>query len=343
MSKDEKKTEQEMLPDIVETPEELALDVAGIEDDRLMQTINLPTYSDVTDQKVLKSVRDLFKGFDFDPTGNIAAVFEKPESLSGFIQRTFDEISRVTSMQRGNVACSNAAAMSRLWYMSNYLNRALDQGAYGTAVYNKLHQDLGISVGYIYQLRAISTNLSVTDCYLLGLRGITSSTLRRLAYKVKDADKRKAMIKAFVDELPKLMDTSIMERAKRKFIAAINGDSAEDFEAASTTDPSAGGAGYEVSPEYDDLKAHIELWTKMLKKPSQDEPCETFCNAAANFYIGAYLPEAEKHLATMKENIASFKAIIATVKNNLDDIVKELESVEKGSVLQNEDGNEPSK
>lgn len=174
------------------------------EDSMLVEGILLPTYEDLTEQNVLKNVREVFHGFSFDSTENFGKRFQDINQLAQYVEASSTDIKACRRKAETADLLQRAAAMARFWYLGTVLDRALKQGSYGTSASGKLASLLGKAVSYIYQIRAVAERLTVTDCYLLGMRGCDSTTLRQLA-QIRDDATRSAVIKAFIDSF---VDTS---------------------------------------------------------------------------------------------------------------------------------------
>ncbi len=304
------------------------------EDQTLCKGILLPTYDDMTDQKVLKNVRDIFKGFSFDSTDNYGVKFKDTEQLAEYVQASMEDITTCRSKAEASELIQRSASMARFWYMGAVLDKALTEGAYGTAASNKLAVALKKSVPYIYQIRAVATKLTVTDCYLLGMRGCDSTILRKLA-QIKDDEIRKGIIKAFIEMYINTADRNQLLAARKALVNAINADQKTDFIEVSTSDPVAGGSNILVSPEYQAVVSELNSWTKMLKKASQEATITKFCNATASFYLTKEAPDAEKHMEEVKTFAETVRQLIATVKANLADAESELQSLQATEVLDN--------
>lgn len=294
------------------------------EDPSLAPVVNLPGYEETTEQKVLLSVKKLFKGFEGKSAAELK--FESVDGLSTYTENTMSEIRRVRQDAESSDLLNKAAVMSRFWYLGTTVDTALKNGGYGTNAINKLSTALRKSLTYLYQMRAVAVRLTVVDCYLLGMRGLDTTHLRQLA-QVKDDATRKGLMKAFVDSIRDTSDKAAMDRAKKAFVAALRSAGSLSEEALNTSDPFNGGSDVQVSPEWNDLMQNIELWTRLLKKPSDTKKTEAICNALADFYLKETAPDAEIRLSEVKEHAETLKAMVKATKDNLEDILKELDSM----------------
>ena len=300
------------------------------EDPSLSADIRFPVYANLNEQKVLKSVQDVFKGFSHDATG-AGQQFKDTAALAQYTDNTMADIKNIRRAAEASQRCHDAAAMARFWYLGETINNALTSGRYGTSAVNSLATQLKKSIPYIYQIRAVATKLTVVDCYLLGVRGLTSTHLRKLA-QVKDDDIRKAIIDAFIEATPDTVDEQRNEQAVRRFVAAINEQQNASLTEAATSDPMNGGSDTEVSDEYSKVTKQIGMWLRMLSKLAQDEPAENLCNAMADFYLPASTPDAQEHLDALKEQAGKLEAAIKATQANFEDILKELASLKNAEL-----------
>ena len=310
------------------------------EDQSLVDVIALPTYDDLTDAKVLGNVKDVFKGFDYDTNENMGKKFEDTSALAEYVHNSMQDIRTVRYRAEASELLQKGAAMARFWYIGDSMNKALIQGDYGTSAYNKLATEMRKSVPYIYQIRAVATKLTVTDCYLLGIRGCDSTTLRKLA-QVKDDTMRTSILRAFVDLVKDTSDRDVMEAAKRNLVAAINMDQKTDFLDVSTSDPSQGGGEVNVTIEYQEVMQQLGKWQKMLKKPIDGDTCDAFYNALEGFYMSETTPDAEHRLDEVVGEAEKTKAVMEATITVLKDNILQIESLTATAITDSE-GNKVS-
>lgn len=299
--------------------------VEETEDPSIAAVIALPGYDAMTDQKVIKSVKSLFNGFEYD--ADAGGRFETTEQLATYTQNTMEDIKRVRKSSEATDLVNKAAIMARFWYLGSTINDALVKGNYGTGAVNKLATALRKSIPYIYQIRAVATKLTAVDCYLLGMRGLDSTHLRKLA-QVKDDSVRSGIISAFIEAYSDTSDPSKIDKAKKQLVSAVNANQNISAEELGTSDPLNGGTDVLVSDEWHAAMRAMNEWTRMLKKPSSEAPTDALCNALADFYLKETVPDAEERLAEIKECAVALKALMQAVTNNLADAIKELDGLE---------------
>jgi len=320
----------------IEEREELALEtvsdadvtmVNDVEESSMVATISFPGYDELDDRKVLRSVQDVFKKFDYGDTTNISNQFKDTDSLAVYAKNTMADIRAVRSKADINQLVHQAAAMSRFWYLGDTIDKALKAGSYGANAAHKLAVAWNMSDPYIYQIRAVATRLTPVDCYLLGIRGLDSTHLRKLA-QVQDDATRKAIITTFVSACHDTSDPTKIMQAKKLFIAAINIKKALSTIDATTTNPDGDKVNDEDLPqEYVAVLNQISQWGKKLKKVMDEHSLEELFNASGNFYMPASAQDAETRLNDVKEAAESLKRVCMNTRNELDDIIREMDSL----------------
>lgn len=307
----------------------LAVDNAPVEDAEptsISPVITLPDYDDMTEQKVMAGVKDVFKGFDHNPI-EVASQLKDEKALAAYAERTIDDIKEVRRSTDMQSMRHRAAALARFWYLGLTLDKALSDNEYGVNAANRLAAAMKVSIPYIYQIRAVSTKLTSVDCYLLGMRGLDTTHLRKLS-RVKDEQVRHLMLTTFIRDTPDTSDAARLEQARKRFIAAVNTQqnlTAEDLVA---TDPLNGGSEVHVSPEYQRVMDAVANWQRMLRKPALEGPIEEACAALADFYLTDDIPEAAERLAEVKQACELTRNLVHKVKSNLDDLLRELECMQ---------------
>lgn len=324
------KEEQEAL-----VPVETQADAVAIpdkEDPEMMAVIKLPTYTDVTDQKVLKSVKDVFKGFDPD-TGTSGIKFNDIGALATYTTNSMEEIRNAREKAEASQILYRAAAMARFWYLGQTIDRALVNGEYGTSAVNKLAAALKKSPPYIYQIRAVATKLTVTDCYLLGIRGLESTHLRKLA-QVKDDNVRKAIIDTFIEACQDTSDPDKLELMRKKLVTAINAPQDTSASDIGSSDPMHGGTETEVSPVFTEAVNYMAKISKNTKQLADNQFAEDAARALDYFSISQNTPDAEKKLAEVKEKASALVKQVSEAIANMQDIREALKSIDDVTVTE---------
>ena len=303
------------------------------EDASLLANLRLPGYEAVNDQKVLKSVKDVFKGFDYDASGS---VFASTDDVATYVQNTMESIRKVRERADTVHILQKAAAMARFWYLGDTLDKTLQNSNYGTAAISRLAASLKKSQTYIYQVRAVATRLTVVDCYLLGIRGVEATHLRKLA-QIKDDDTRTAILKAFIDGYSDTADPEAAERAKKQFIAALNTSQRMNAIDVTNTDPSEDEDEEDVAPACTATVHMLNKWNRMAEKLASEDEIENFCKVMSDFYITDSIPDAEDRLAAVKELAESTKKMLSIALKNLQDALVEIDSLNASVVMKSDE------
>lgn len=303
--------------------------------DETCSNLELPTYKDVTEATIARSMRDMFKGFSCDANVDIAKEFKDIDQLAGYANKTLEDIRDVQNNGESAKIMHTSVALTRFWYLGRDIDNALKSSVYGNGACNKLAAKMKKSVPYIYQLRDVAKQLTKEDCFLLGTRGCTTTTLRRLA-QIKDRDVAKQIISAFITDTQDTSDVTKMERATRAFKAAIN-DACKKVNLLdqSTTNPEevVDDPSVLVNPSYGEaIKVVDDLERKLKKMTSEEYVCKV-CDTLADFAITESVPNAQQRLDEFKARITEVQAMVKVVTEYLADIDRELTSVAKVQVL----------
>ena len=305
----------------------------------LHEGIALPTHAELTEQTVLSSVRDVFRGFSFDTTEDFNNRFTSLNQVSQYVASSLDDIKVVRYKAEAASILHEAASMARLWCMSSIVLQVLSKGKYGTDACGKLAAELRLSKPYVYRIADIAKRLTVVDCYLLGMRGCNGTNLLALG-QIKDDVTREAIIHNFVNAVTDTANPDALVEAKRNMIRAMRATKPmrpaheiEDYELSSTSDPSAGGSDSFVSEVYQKTMDAFQKMKARLKRIADEQEIEEFCGALADFSISETEPEAEQHLAEIKEEAEATKEVIKTAIGNLNDALRELDSLAGVEVL----------
>jgi hypothetical protein len=299
------------------------------EQDTVALELALPTYKDVTDEKVLTYVRGVFSGFTYDPSADYARQFSDPKQLAQYVEATMDEIKDKQTDAVSQKLSVNSASLVRFWAMGAVVNKTLEEASYGNGAVGQIASELKKSVPYIYQLRSVATQLTLQDAFLLGMRECCSTTTLRKLAQIRDADRRRTIIDVFIQETQNMSDAPRMERATKQFKVAINEALKRvDVLAQDTANP-----GTEVDDEAELVNAAyaagmdaLRLLNKETRKLSVEETVYQICDALGDFAITESVPNAEDWLQRFKEEVSAAKTQAEAARDNLNDILTELES-----------------
>lgn len=241
----------EML--LVESEEDQEMFLQEIQNDASThEVIDLPTLEDVNDALVYKNVKDVCRGFSFDANESMEKKFQNAEQLANYIESIEVDIKQMCHRAETNVRLHHAAAMARYWYMAYSIDKALTAGDYGTNICKQIAARLRRSEPLIYSIRHVGARLTVSQCYLLGIRMVSASSLRILA-GMKDADSRNGIIQAFLNAYSNTENPEECERIKSQFTKALKDGVDPKFLLTCTSDPVAGGTGVQVSDLYSNV------------------------------------------------------------------------------------------
>lgn len=335
-------TQEDVFVDSPETTAAITVPVESysldVEDNTIAPSVLLPTQEDINAKGVLRNVKDIYRGFSFDDTEDFSKRFQTTDQIAEFVKASLTDVGDSIKKAEITEVLHKGAAMARFWYMSAAIDKALTNGNYGTATCERIAAQLRKSAPYVYQIRAVGNKLTVTDCYLLGMRGCTSTTLKHLA-DVKDPDMRSGIIRAFIDATTDLSDKVRLADARKAFNTAIQMKDAHNFIQLASSDPARlqeEAAPLTVSECYNKTSTAIINIRKMVKAANKETAVERICNAIADFSISSSIPDAEEHLAALKEEAGNAKEMCRVAINNINDIIRELDSLMGVEVLTDE-------
>jgi len=328
--------EQDDLAIIEDAPVEMSpgsTELITEDQDDTNACIALPTYEDTTPEKVFKNMREVFKGFTYDEADD-GSEFTTVDSLAEYVQASLDDIREAQTIGETAKMVNTSAALARFWVTGDKVDKALKNAHYGNGACNQLAAKLKKSVPYIYQLRDVAKQLTVQDCFLLGIRGCTTTHLRKLA-QIKDPDTCKQIIAAFIADTTDTSDVTRIERATRAFKAAIN-DACKKVNLLqqSTTNPDeiVEDPSLLVNPSYGAAIKALDEFEKKIRKNITEDLVYSVCDAADDFGISASVPNAQEHLDNLKNRVGEIKKLIESTQDYLQTITDHLTSLEHAKV-----------
>lgn len=316
----------------------LATNFDGREDPTIFAGTKLVGYDEISDAQVFKTLKDFFRGFHFDINEDFSSRFESVDSIADYTVGTINDIAGLKKASDARKILCDAAALARFWCLGTVISSAMRSGKLGKGANEKLAFKLGKSSAYIYQYRAVAERMSISECYLLGMRGCTTTDLRRLG-QIKDDDLRGSVIRAFIDSYTNTADVSGKKAAMEQLKRAIGcANSSMDVLALTNTDPSAGGPAITPPDNYTELMKRIRSMKVTIGKGFKEQTIEAFCNAAVNFSMNESTPEADSLLSNIKTEADELaKSLMHTIQD-IQDMVRELQSLQ-GVKVTDDEGN----
>ena len=300
----------------------------------------LPTYADVTDEKVLHNIRDVFPDFAYDASADYARQFADPTQLVAYVSQTMNDIKEKQKVGVAQRLVTNGAALAYFWTMGDVVNKTLEKASYGNGAVGQIAAELKKSVPYVYQIRAVATQLTKQDAYLLGMRECCSTTTLRKLAQIRDADRRRQIIDIFIQETQDMSDAPRMERATKAFRVAINEALKRvDVIEQDTTNPTAvvDNDAELVNASYAAAMEALRMLRKETRRLSQEATVEQVCDVLADFAVTETVPNAEDWVTRFHTEVDEVKTILETTKEYLDDIIVELNSALHTEVIRNND------
>lgn len=176
-------------------------------------TLVLPKYDELTDQRVVKEMQSVFKGFDFDPTENCEHKFKTVEQIEAYAAEASRELAQADNAFKMAAVQNNGAIAAKRWHFGWVINQCLKSSKYGAGLAEKLAAAADISLSYLYQYRAVGDNLSIRDAYILGMYGAGWGNIKAIG-AISDADTRATVIQFFVQSISDYNNPVAIEQAK---------------------------------------------------------------------------------------------------------------------------------
>jgi tellurite resistance protein len=86
------------------------------------------------------------------------------------------------------------------------------------------------------------------------------------------------------------------------------------------------------------MKQFSEL-DKILKRVNKEKFLEAFVDACENFSMTDSIPDAEEHVESVKEQAQELKEKCQIARNNLDELIQQLDSLSGVEVISDEGSN----
>lgn len=309
-----------------------------------VESIALPGFDEVDDdKKIIKSIRDVFRGFDFNAKDDFGTRFPTLDALTEYTRSAIEDIRDARTKSAAESLLNQGACLGRFWCVGKALDSALNNADYGVSAYNQLATALGKSVGYIYKWRAVAKKLTLSQAYLLGIRGVEQTTVVNLAYTIQDDATRDALISGFVSAVVDGADEQSRLEAIRKLKQAINDIPHNNLLEVGNTDPATGGNEAEVTPEF---TAALKLFADMHRKytPVSDEKFfDRIASVCEEFFLMDNVPDGEEQLTRLREQAEELKTMLTATVNMTTDAIAQLDSIVHCDLTKSEDNtNDPA-
>lgn len=318
-----------MNTSLIKTSENVSLSTTVLE---------LPKYDELNNDKILKEMRAVFTGFDYDDKMKPQEVFKTAEQVESYAKNVVHDIEEADNSFKIDAVLKAAAINAKRWHFGWVISRCLGSSAYGSNLAEKLAKAANISTSYLYQYRAVGDNLSMKDAYILGLYGLGWELTRQLA-ALNDDDTRKALIKEYVNSITDFNNSMIREQARLAVKKVLDNlkrcpqqlDDSSNLaliEAAENFDKDA--------PEFIACNKQVEQLKSGLRSIGKKKRAEPFLSATADCYLPAAVYQAEEHLEAFKVNVNETLELIKEVEELLPLYKSELESLQHLELTTNE-------
>lgn len=298
--------------------------------------ISLPAYTKITEQRVVKEMQALFKGFTFDSDMHVTEVFKNVEQVESFAKESIKEINNIdTQFKMDNIMKAGAIAVRR-WYFGFVVNKCLSEASYGEQLAQKLAAASDISLAYLYQYREVGENLSITDAYTLGIYQASWDLIRKIA-TIDDPDMRTSIITMYTDAITDIDNVVEIEAARNAALSAISylKQNKTDADSLDISNPKLLDqlANFEtMAPEYVECKKAVEAMLTAIRKLTKSQNYEKWVTSLQDFFLMSDILNAENYLATLKGSVSDALTQIEKLENILPTYKQELQSVLNASL-----------
>jgi hypothetical protein len=304
-------------------------------------TISLPKYGTITEQRVVKDMQAFFKGFDFDENLQITEMFKSVEQIEVFAKEAIKEINSADIQYKMDEIMKSGAIAVRRWYFSWIINKVLSEASYGEGVAKKLAKASGISDAYIYQYKDVGERLSITDVYTLGIYKSSWDVIRQIA-TIKDEDYRKAVISVYVNNINDVTNEIELSNAKAIIIAAIKKIKEEQKSperALDMSNPEAllQAASYkEYAPEYDEADKALEKIKSAARKITKQPGYDSTMRAMQDFFLMSDVTDASNLLYAITNKAKETLTLLETLENMIPALKAEVTSIANATLTERE-------
>jgi len=296
--------------------------------------IELPGYDDVTEKKVMASIKSTFKDFTFDNGDTVADSLVDMDALAGYMKTSVDDICLAKRAIDRDSMARMAAMAGRFWCMSKVIGKALESGRYGEGAVTKLAVKTGYKPAMIYSIRSVSERLSLTDCWLMGARGCTSTHLRKLA-AIPDDSVRASVIRAFLGAVSSTADRPLLEAARKQLTEACNRRDSIAFSEQLSTNPEIDDGSPEVeTTEYEHGMETLKSLEKMLKPVVDNDKFVTLRDSMGNVFVGPHEDDAKRKVDDLKAAAENVLGMLRCANTHLVDLFTEVQSLANGLTVE---------
>lgn len=300
--------------------------------------LQLPAYGQMTNDRVVKEMQSVFKGFDYDPNMKAEQVFKSVEQIESYASAAAKELEQVDSEFKMNAVLNAGAIAAKRWHFGWVINKCLESASYGQGLGTKIAAAAGISMSYLYQYRLVGSNLDIRDAYTLGMYGAGWDLIRETA-AVTDEVTRKNLIKMFVDSITDVNDSWTCAKVKDAYRRAlkqikqgppeIDTSSPEQIETAANFENEA--------PEFAEAQKRLQNLMSYCRAFVKDRNLEPMLKAFADCFLAENVSNAEAQLETFHEQVEQAMSLLSSVESVLPQLKEELMSLKNMSLTKVEE------
>lgn len=314
--------------------------------DDLTAVIQLPDYSKITENRVIRGMQNVFPGFEVPTENSIESMGKDPAAIEEYIDQLQKDIVRGDLEEKSKIIESSAANSVRRWQLG-YVIKSLTTSSKFSAeqeqgIRRVLHSHLGAA--YYHYLK-VGERLSIKDVYVLGMYDAGWGNIRSLAF-VADADMRQLIIKSYCDSIVDWNDKRRRDAARKALSQAIKEAMAGGYDSLASSDPAnliATGEIEELAPEYKEALNLLEKLLKTFKKLGDENYIEQTCKTFSDYFIADDIEGAADLNQRVTEAAADLAELIENTQKQLPDLKEQLVSLAEVKPIHKEVDNEEAK
>ena len=305
-------------------------------------SIGLPQYGAITEQRVVKEMQALFKGFSFDKDLKITEMFKTIDQIEVFAKEATSEInSAYIQCEMDEIMKSGAIAVRR-WYFGWIVNKVLSEANYGEGVAKRIAASAGISEQYLYQYKDVGDRFDITDVYTLGIYKASWDMIRQLA-TIKDEGIRKTIISLYVDRIPDITDKVAIANASAAVLAAIQQLKSDQKQADKLLDVSNPKLLEQVANFEKDAPEYVEAYKVLtalradLRKLVKQQRRENVMRACGDYFLMSDIINAEQRQLEIKAVAGEILEMLKTLEELIPLYHREVDSVMQSDLIEPEE------
>lgn len=296
----------------------------------------LPTLDSYTEQKVIHSINELFKGYTPPSADGMKSIDTVVNYVTSREKLHSDAIASVVTGTTKTRGVINACR----WDLGHIIDVAMNNPEFGQDVAKKLADALNVSEQEIHAFRQVHLNMTRVEAYVLGLYGASIRTTMLIA-SVQDEAKRKKIISECCNTPLSIMDARAVARHRSKMESILRVallPSSEDTIGNEAVDTDVEDTESDSKPLITDQE---EKLTKVLKvvekivsdvKPFRKARVDKDCDELTEFNPEVF-DEGNEKVSTLMAQFLDTLQTAARELNDVEDYIKALREAIDSTII----------